>query len=515
MTDSELTKLGANKDKTAALYRIWLLVILVAAVVLVSMGYIYYAGRQMAAVHAPLIDAALEIKLEATMAHLWFEEAISGDQTVTMGDVLKHLDKADWYTNVMLEGGTNEEGRFYPLSDSQAREDIAEIRKKLVEFKKVAIERSEATDSAGVGSPVDQRFDAIFKDLIDQADVVETDLQRVMALDLRRFAKVQVALMTSCVLLTVAVGIAFERFVRKQLHDEQKLLMANQQLDAANQQLMAGEQQLKASNQQLQSEIIERQGVQKSLTGLNEELEQTIEKLERSNEELQDFAYIASHDLREPLRKISSFGDLLKDSVQDTLGEDDRENLEFMIDGANRMSQMIEAMLVYSRVNTRDIVLNPVDLNEIIEQFRQVELAALLEETNGTIEVPQPLPRILADTVLIRQLMQNLVVNGIKYQEEGVVPCVVITAKQIDGDRVKIEIKDNGIGIKEDLHEAIFKMFKRVHSRQKYEGTGIGLAVCKKIAERHDSQITVDSREGEGSVFSFNLAAAAEPISVS
>jgi len=223
MTDSEFVKTGVNKDKAAALHRIWLVVVAVAAVVFVSMGYIYYAGQRMAAVHGPLINAAMEIKLEAATAHLWLEEVISGDRTVTMGDVLKHLDEADWYAQAMLEGGTSVERRFYPLFDSQMREDVAEVRMKLAEFKKVAVERWEAKESAGIGSKIDQRFDSIFKDLIEQVDVVETDLQRVIAVDLKRFGRVQIGLMAGCALLTLAVGMAFRRFVRRQLRDAEKL----------------------------------------------------------------------------------------------------------------------------------------------------------------------------------------------------------------------------------------------------------------------------------------------------
>ena len=286
------------------------------------------------------------------------------------------------------------------------------------------------------------------------------------------------------------------------------------------------EELLQASNQQLQSEITERKQIEKELSEHRVHLEELVaqrttsleksnEKLARSNTELREFVYIASHDLREPLRKISSFGELVKDSLGEGLEENDKENLDFMIDGAERMTQMIEALLVYSRLNTKDITLSTVDLNEIIEQFSLLELATLLEETKATIEVPQSLPIVKADKVLVRQLMQNLISNGIKYQKPGTAPRIEITARQIDNDKVRIEFKDNGIGIKKEMHQTIFKMFKRVHSREEYQGTGIGLAVCKKIAERHGSQIGVDSEEGKGSVFWFTMSLEKELATVS
>jgi len=264
------------------------------------------------------------------------------------------------------------------------------------------------------------------------------------------------------------------------------------------------------------SHIIEhKQAEEALLRALNDDLTSTADTLEEANRELRDFVYIASHDLREPLRKISSFGELLKGSLQDKLKEDDRENLEFMIDGAERMTQMIEGLLTYSRLNTRQAQLEPVDLNEIVEQLRHLELAVMLEETDGEIEIPQLLPKVTAEPAQARQLMQNLIANGIKYRRQGIPPRIVITAEQLDSDNVRVEVRDNGIGIKDEYQRGIFKMFKRLHSRREYDGAGIGLAVCKKIVEEHNGSIGVESKQGQGSVFWFTLAPAQELLTVS
>jgi PAS domain S-box-containing protein len=254
-------------------------------------------------------------------------------------------------------------------------------------------------------------------------------------------------------------------------------------------------------------DITARKMAEEALQQSNRELKMAAVKLEEANRELKDFVYIASHDLREPLRKISSFGGLLKESLEGKLSDDDKENMKFMIDGAERMTKMIEGLLVYSRVSTKEAPLEEVDLNEVIEQLKQIELSKPLEESGGTIEVPQPLPKVKANHIQIGQLLQNLIGNGIKYQEKGSKPLITIKAHNISDKEVKIEVQDNGIGIEEKYKDEIFKMFKRLHSRREYEGAGIGLAVCKKIVERHDGRIGVDSKPKEGSTFWFTLQA--------
>lgn len=269
-------------------------------------------------------------------------------------------------------------------------------------------------------------------------------------------------------------------------------------LDAINEQLRDNEERLLVMNQQLESEVAERK--------------KTQEALENLNRELTDFVYVASHDLREPLRKISSFGQLLQKSLQGKLSGDDQENLDFMIDGSDRMTMMINGLLTYSRVNTKDIQFETVDLNKVIEQLKGFELSILLEETGCVIEVPQPLPKVYADPVQIVQLLQNLIANGIKYRDEGVTPKIIIKAKEVPDNKVRIEVQDNGIGIAPEYRDEIFKMFKRLHSRKEYDGCGIGLSVCKKIVNKHAGRIGVESEPGKGSTFWFTISLAKEDV---
>jgi len=253
----------------------------------------------------------------------------------------------------------------------------------------------------------------------------------------------------------------------------------------------------------------------KELEKAKNELEETNQKLKTSNKELQDFVYIASHDLREPMRKISSFGQLLQESLDGRLDGDEQENLAFMIDGAIRMQQMIDDLLTYSRLTTKAKPAERVDLKMVIEDLKNVELAIQLEETSGTIRVQEPLPAVQADRSQVHQLFQNLIGNGLKYHRKGIAPEIIVRSRRESDTTIRVEVEDNGIGIEETHYEKIFGMFQRLHSRDEYKGTGIGLAVCKKIVERHGGRIGVYSTIGKGSTFWFTLPRPPDQFSMS
>jgi signal transduction histidine kinase len=233
-------------------------------------------------------------------------------------------------------------------------------------------------------------------------------------------------------------------------------------------------------------------------------VQERTSQLEIANQELKNFVYIASHDLREPLRKIIVFGDMLTKSLTNKIEENDAESLHYMIDGAQRMKKMIDGLLSYSRVTTQAQQFQNVDLNQIIEEICKFELSVLIEEKNVLLETPGKLPVIVGDPVQITQLMQNLIANGIKYQKKGNQPKISIISKTAADGMVRIEITDNGIGIRPEFHNSVFGMFKRLHSNE-YEGTGIGLATCKKIVERHNGKIGIESQPDKGSTFWFTV----------
>lgn len=287
----------------------------------------------------------------------------------------------------------------------------------------------------------------------------------------------------------------------EQIHQrDTELLDAKQSLELKVKQRTA---EITSTNEILVKEIAER-------VNAEEKLEESLAKLEETNEAMKNFVYIASHDLREPLRKITSFGHILENSLKEKISNDDMENLRFMVEGADRMDKMIKGLLVYSRVSSNSQPPEDVDLNEIITQLQQLELSVALTEKQAVIEVAGTLPTIEADPVQIRELLQNLIANGIKYQPKGRRPLIKICSKPAENGMVRIEVKDNGIGIGAEYLSAIFVMFKRLHTRNEYEGTGIGLSICKKIVELQGGKIGVESQPDAGSTFWFTVPASAK-----
>jgi PAS domain S-box-containing protein len=230
---------------------------------------------------------------------------------------------------------------------------------------------------------------------------------------------------------------------------------------------------------------------------------QKVDELARSNEELGQFAYIASHDLQEPLRMVASYTQLLSRRYKGRLGADADEFIAFAVDGASRMHRLIEDLLAYSRVGTRGTDLVCTSSEEAFGQAL-VNLRGSIEESGAKV-THDPLPEVLADEPQLVQLFQNLLGNAIKYRRAGV-PRVHVSVVRNVGRNWRYAVRDNGIGIDPQYFERIFGMFQRLNKRDEFAGTGIGLAICKKIVERHGGTISVESRPGHGSTFHFTLA---------
>ena len=234
-----------------------------------------------------------------------------------------------------------------------------------------------------------------------------------------------------------------------------------------------------------------------------EKLQRTLEDLERSNKELEEFAYIASHDLQEPLRKIANFSEMLVTQYQGRLDEQAERYFGYIIDGAKRMQALINDLLSYSRVGRAELTLVPASLEEILKGTLS-NLQALIQESGAEIS-HDPLPTLQVNPHQMGQLLQNLITNGIKFHDHRS-PRIHLSARQ-EGQEWVIAVRDHGIGFDPQYVEGIFKVFKRLHSKEQYPGTGIGLAICKKIVERHGGRIWAESEPGRGATFYFTIPA--------
>jgi signal transduction histidine kinase len=260
--------------------------------------------------------------------------------------------------------------------------------------------------------------------------------------------------------------------------------------------------------------VLKIQQIMQEMVRSHDELKFYAKKLERSNKELQDFASVASHDLQEPLRKIQAFSDRLKSRCAGALDDQARDYVDRIQNAAGRMHTLINDLLTYARVASKA---RPFVATDLVSITREVvsDLEARIEQVNGRVEVGD-LPSVEADPMQVRQLMQNLIGNSLKYYRRDVPPVVSISCdpliegpaksdRALKGPYCQIKVEDNGIGFDEIYSDKIFTIFQRLHGRTEYEGTGVGLAVCRKIVERHGGSITARSTPGQGSTFLVTL----------
>lgn len=244
----------------------------------------------------------------------------------------------------------------------------------------------------------------------------------------------------------------------------------------------------------------------KELNEKNRQLQRYID----SNMELENFAYIASHDMKEPLRTVSSFADLLKKNYAETLDAVGLEYLNFIIQGARNMNQLIEDLLTYSRVTNEEHNVKEINLADKLLAI-QYSISNFIEEKQAKLHYEDLPSDVVANPTKIKQVFQNLIVNAIKFHKPDETPEVHIFCTEQENHWL-FEVRDNGIGINRAFHEKIFLLFHKLHTRNEFQGTGIGLALCKKIIEQHGGQIWVESEEGTGTSFFFTIEKLPTPI---
>ncbi|KYC41527.1 hybrid sensor histidine kinase/response regulator [Scytonema hofmannii PCC 7110] len=286
-----------------------------------------------------------------------------------------------------------------------------------------------------------------------------------------------------------AFNVGGSDYITKPFQVEEVLVRVKNQLD-----LRLLQKKLTEQNALLQTENYERQEAQRKL-------EQITTELKRSNQELEQFAYVAAHDLQEPLRAITSYTQILVQEYQERLDGTAIEYMDFIVDGTTRMQQLIQDLLTYSRVGTRNKVFVLTDSNYVLDRALKNLQVAIAE--NHAIVTHDHLPTIQGDKIQLIQLFQNLIGNAIKFRREEISQ-VHISAELKDREWL-FSVRDNGIGIKPTYLDRIFEIFKRLHTRQEFPGTGIGLAICKKIVNRHHGRIWAESEPGVGTTFYFTF----------
>lgn len=291
-----------------------------------------------------------------------------------------------------------------------------------------------------------------------------------------------------------AVGLGNPKFQAS--HDGHIGLGELSELARTFDQMVAMLVRVTAGRDQLEKEVAERRLVEVAL-------KQNVEELSRTNQQLEEFTYVASHDLQEPLRKIQKFCQLLDKDMGTSLPEAARHDLVLITDGANRMQQLVLDLLAFSRLGCDGVKFSSISLEPVVD-WALANLAVSIEEKQAHIE-RDALPEVTGNSALLVALYQNLIGNALKYNEGR--PEIRITAAREDG-RWVFGVQDNGIGIAPAFAEQIFAPFKRLHGRGRYQGSGLGLAICRKVAEIHDGAIWVESSEGQGAHFRFTLDAA-------
>lgn len=282
-------------------------------------------------------------------------------------------------------------------------------------------------------------------------------------------------------------------------------ITAQKQAEELKQFMLEKEQQLteelSASNEELQATAEELKTTNEELIHAQNSMQELINKLKTSNKELEQFAYVASHDLQEPLRTVASFTQLLEMRYKDKLDEDADDYIGFIVEGAKRMKDLIDDLLAFSRLNTEskefELIMMEITLDDVLTNLKPSIKKNKAEVTYD------PLPSVMADSSQINQLLQNLIANAIKFHGDKP-PKIDISAREVDDEWI-ITVSDEGIGISPEHHEQIFNIFTRLHTREKYEGTGIGLSICKRIVERHGGRIWVESEPDKGSTFFFSI----------
>lgn len=464
--------------------------------------------------HVPLIQLTGKLKFKANSAYLWFDRAMHGDPAVAVDRrVFSELDQGLALCAALLEERGSDISRVLKATRGESyRVRFQTLCDQFQLFKALTVARWSGLRGGDSSFQVDQAYEAVFARIMGLTKNLEDVADGIIVADHRaldRWSRLFGAFFAALFVGTAVMVVRNQRTLgRKNADLEARMLelshqvMERKRAEAAlkeakeNLELIVAERtlELSKSNDLLQGEVNERKHAE-------EALQHQAEELSRSNKELEQFAYVASHDLQEPLRMVASYTQLLAKKYRGKLDDDADEFIGYAVDGAMRMQKLITDLLAYSRVGTRGGEFVAADAGEVLDQVLS-DLKVRIEET-GAVITRDPLPTVTADARQLHQLLQNLISNGIKFSDRP--PPRIHVSAQRRGKDWLFSVGDRGIGIDPQYAQRIFVIFQRLHHSKEYPGTGIGLAICKKIVERHGGRIWMESRPGEGSTFYFTL----------
>lgn len=447
----------------------------IGLLILGIVAYGFYLGNRLISVDAPRVNAIGKIGLEAAIAGLMLEETMSTGIAEELGKNWEPLDAAmdDLRQQVVKQAGWR--SALLPFRTPGLQNDLDELDRKLVNWKTGAERRVRDEGFDFIRGAAEIRYQAAFAEFTAGVKRLENRLRSNLNENQKRFHYAQVVLILSCLALTLVAGMVLYRYERQRNRHLKELLMTGERLT---------------------KEIDSRRRTAR-------ELAIRTEALERSNRDLQQFAHIASHDLQEPLRMVTSYVNLLERRYKGKLDRDADDFIAFAVDGAARMQRMIHDLLTYSRVETRG---DPFSRTDSMKVFSQVlaDLKVAIEESGAHITHNQ-LPLVEADPTQLAQVFQNLIANAIRFRRD-MAPTVHVSAHR-KGQAWVFAVVDNGIGFEPQFADRIFTLFQRLHTQETYPGSGMGLSICKRIIERHGGSIWAESTPGAGSTFYFSLTA--------
>lgn len=425
-----------------------------------AMTYVLRTGTRLTVRHAPLLKAAMEIRLEAGEAHLWLEEILSGDAKADLRDVWPHLDAADWYARAMLEGGANEEVRIEPLEDPGLREAIGEVRSRLADFREITSLRLE--QGAAPGTNIDQRYDEVFRDFVRISDEVETAIRVHVANDLQSFRRTQIALIVGGLLLTVLVALVIAGY------------------------------------------LAERARAQREAVALREELAQ-VHRVGM----LGEMAAGIAHEVNQPLTAIATTAQASRRLLGAGRGGDAelRGALDAIVEQALRAGAVIKRLrTLMSRDRMRT---EAVDVNALAETSRRLAQGeAAVAGVRIRLDLAPDLPPVTADPILIQQVLLNLIRNGAEAMNGGAgdEEIVIRTSRGERRGLVEVAVADRGTGVSAEVAKGLFQPFYST----KREGLGMGLSISGTIVAAHGGKLWFTNNPDRGATLHFTLLATRE-----